>query len=233
MSLVGINTRETSTVQQHRLGTVYVDEFDKKYRYYKAGAVAIVAGNLLVNADADANVTNRTVARSYPAGVTSVVVDTGGTIAADAYVDGIFTVSDGTGEGFNCRVTGNTGVTGAGEITLSLAEPTTVALTIDVSEYSLTKNLYDSVVVSATDQQDMAVGISNVACPANNFGWLQTRGECAAWADEAVVRGQSLTIGTGVAGQVEAHDAAGEQIIGVARDTLVDTEFRTINLTID
>lgn len=232
-NLIAINTRETSSVQQHRLGEKYTDEFQKTYRYVKAGAANLAVGKLAVNADADTNVVNKTVARTYAAGVTSVVVDAGGTIVAEAYVDGEFTVSDATGEGFTCRVSGNTGVTGAGEITLTLAQPTPVALTIDVSEYTLTKNLFDSIVISATDQADMAVGIPNVAITAAYFGWVQTGGSCAAWADENVTRGQALTTGTGSAGAVEALDAAGEPQIGIARDTLVDTEYTAVFLTID
>ncbi len=232
-NLIAINTRETSTVQQHRLGEKYTDEYQNTYRYAKAGAANLAAGKLVVNADADANVVNKTVARTYAAGVTSVIVDVAGTVVADAYVDGTFTISDATGEGFNCRVTGNTGVTGAGEITLTLAQPTPVALTIDVSEYTLTKNAWDSVVISATDQADMAVGVPNVAIAASSFGWVQTGGTCAVLADEAVTRGLALTIGTGTAGAVEALDAAGEPQIGVARDTLVDTEFTSVFLTID
>lgn len=232
-NLIAINTREISPTQQHRIGEKYTDEFQNTYRYIKAGASNLAVGKLVVNADADSNVVNKTVARTYTAGETSVVVDAAGTVVADAYVDGTFTVSDATGEGVNYRVTGNTGVTGAGEITLTLAQPLTVALTIDVSEYTLTKNAWDSVVISATDQADMAVGIPNVAITAAYYGWVQTGGTCAAWADEAVTRGQALTIGTGSAGAVEALDAAGEPQIGVARDTLVDTEYTSVFLTID
>lgn len=232
-NLIAINTRETSDVKQHVIGEKYTDQFNNTYRYGRAGASNLGVGKLTVNADADTNVVNKTVARTYLAGVTSVVVDTGGTIVADAYVDGTFTISDATGEGVNYRVSGNTGVTGAGEITLTLAQPTTVALTIDVSEYTLTRNLWDSVVISATDQADMATGIPNVAVTAAYYAWFQTGGTCAAWADEAVTRGQALTIGTGTAGQVEALDAAGEPQIGVARDTLVDTEYTSVFLTID
>lgn len=232
-NLIAINTRETSAVRQHRLGEKYTDEYQNTYRYIKAGASALAVGKLVVNADADANVVNKTVARTYAAGVTSIVVDAAGTVVADAYVDGTVTISDATGEGVNYRVSGNTGVTGAGEITLTLAQPTTTALTIDVSEYTLTKNAWDSVVISATDQADMAVGVPNIAIAASEFGWVQTGGTCAVLADEAVTRGLALTIGTGTAGAVEALDAAGEPQIGVARDTLVDTEYTSVFLTID
>jgi hypothetical protein len=233
MNLIAINTRETSSSKQHAIGEKYVDEFNKVYRYVKAGAANLAAGKLVVTADADANVVNKTVARTYAVGAKEIIVDAAGAVVADAYADGTITISDATGEGVNYRVTGNTATAGAGEITVSLAEPLTSALTVDVSEYTLVKNSFDSVVISATDQADMAVGVPNVAITANEFGWVQTGGVCATLADEAVVRGLALTIGTGVAGAVEAADAVGEQIVGVAQNTLVDTEYTSIFLTIE
>jgi hypothetical protein len=232
-NLIAINTREVSTSKQHAIGEKYVDEFQKVYRYVKNGAAALDAGKLVVTADADANVVDKFVARTYAVGAKEIIVDVSGAIVADAYADGTITISDATGEGVNYRVTGNTATAGAGEMTVSLAEPLTQALTVDVSQYSLIKNTFDSVVISATDQADMAVGVPNVAIAANAFGWVQTGGICATLADEAVTRGLALTIGTGVAGAVEAADGVGEQIVGVAQDTLVDTEYRSVFLKIE
>lgn len=232
-SLTSTDLRVTTTTKTETLGAVGATADGRVYRYAKAGASALDPGKLTVNADLDTNVVNKTVARTYAAGVTSIIVDAAGTVVADAYADGYLTISDATGEGITYRVNGNTGVTGAGEITVSLASPTQTALTIDVSEYTLTKNLWDSVVISATDQADMATGIPNVSVAAGSYFWCQTRGACAAWADEAVTRGLALTIGTGTAGAVEALDAAGEAQIGVASEALVDTEYRQVFLQID
>lgn len=215
------------------LGTLGVSRTGKLYAWSKAGASGLATGKLTVNADADTNVVNKTVARTYAAGAMQVIVDAAGTIVADAYADGIFTVSDATGEGHDYLVVGNTGVTGAGEITLNLAEPLIEALTIDVSEYTLVKSLYDGVVISATDQADAPVGVPNLAVTAAYYFWNQVRGSCAVWADEAVTRGQALTIGTGSAGAVEALDAAGEPQLGVANNTLVDTEYTSVFLSVN
>jgi hypothetical protein len=230
---IAINIRETSSVKAHTLGTIYEDRFGNLYRYTRAGAVALDPGKLVVNADSDTDGTNVTVARTYAAGVTEVIVDAAGAVAENAFADGTFTVSDATGEGFTCVVIGNTSTSGAGEMTVSLAQPTTVALTIDVSEATLQKSPWDAVLVSITDQADMPVGVPNVAIAADNYGWVQTRGTCAVLADEAVTKGQALTTGTGVAGAVEALDAAGEPQIGVAQMALVDTEYRPAYLCID
>lgn len=230
---ISVNIRETSSTKQHAIGTKYEDQFGNIYRYARAGGVALTPGTLLVNADSDADGTNVTVARTYAAGATSIVVDAAGAVAENAFADGTFTVSDATGEGFTCQVTGNSSTSGAAEMTVSLAQPIPVALTIDVSEATLQKSPWDAVLISVTDQADMPVGISNTSVAASDYFWAQTRGTCAALADEAVTKGLALTTGTGVAGAVEALDGAGEPQIGVAQMALVDTEYRPIFLTID
>ncbi len=233
-SLISINTRETSATKQVELGTKYEDEFGRIYRYVKAGASALSPGKLVVNSDVNADAVNKTVARTTAVGELSVIVDVGGTIVADAYVDGQFTISDATGEGVSYRVTGNTGVTGAGEITVYLAEPLKVALTIDVSEYTLTLSPWDSVVVSATDQADMPVGVPNITIALSEYGWVQTRGECSVWADTGgFAKGKQLTIGGATAGGVEDVDAAGEPLVGVAIEAGTATEYRVAFLMID
>lgn len=232
-SLIAINTKETSATKQHTLGTKYEDEFGRIWRYAKAGASDLAAGKLVVNGDADTDGTNVTVARTYTAGATSIVVDFAGAVTADYFADGTLTVSDATGEGVSVRVVGNTATSGAAESTISLAEPLPVALTIDVSEVTLDRSPWDAVVISATDQADMPVGVPNVAVTAAYYFWAQTRGTCSVLADEAVTKGLALTTGTGVAGAVEALDGAGEFQVGVAQIALVDTEYRPAFLTID
>lgn len=235
-NLIAINTRETSTTKQHNVGTRYVqgkDDDQRIYRYTLAGASALDPGKLVVNSDVDSDVVNKTVARTYAAGTTTVIIDAAGAVAADEYADGTLTISDATGEGVSCRVAGNTVLTGAGELTVYLKEPVPVALTIDVSEATLLRNPWYGTVISATDQADLPVGVPNVTIAAGSYGWVQTRGECAVLADEAVAKGLELTIGTGVAGAVEAVDAAGEAKIGTAYEALVDTEYRAVYLSID
>lgn len=225
--------RETSATKLHPLGTKAQDELGRTYRYVKAGASNLAAGKLVVNADPSADVQNKTVARTYAAGTTEVIIDAAGAITADSFVDGTLTINDATGEGVSMAVAGNTATTGAAELTVYLKEPVPVALTIDVSEATLFKSPWDQVVISAVDQADMPVGVPNVAITAAEFGWVQTRGTCAVLWDEAVAKGLALTIGTGVAGAVEALDAAGEFQIGVAMMAGVDTEYQPAFLTID
>jgi hypothetical protein len=229
VSLTVQDARKVSSTQLQALGTIAEAADGRVYRYAKVGASNLVAGNLQVNADLDSNVVNKAATAAQAIGTRQVSFTAGGSQTADTYKDGFLTVNDATGEGITYGVVGNTSGTA---VTVYLKEPITVALTTS-SEVTLKKNTWDSVVISATDQADQAVGVPNVAMTAAYFGWLQTRGECAVLADEAVAKGLALTIGTGTAGAVEALDAAGEHQIGVSSEALVDTENRAAFLTVD
>jgi len=228
-----MNTRDVSSKKQHDLGTKYEDEFGNIYRYIKNAAVELAPGQIVVNADSDADGTNKTVARTYAAGAKVIIVDAGGAVAADAFADGTLTVNDATGEGVTVVVAGNTATAGAAEMTVYLKQPIPVALTIDVSEVTLQKNPWDSCVISIADQADMPVGVPNVTIPASYYGWVQTRGVCSVLFDEAVAKGLALTIGSSTVGAVEAADGAGEPVLGVAIMAGVDTEYQPAFLTID
>jgi hypothetical protein len=202
------------------------------YRYAKNGAVALSPGKITVNADVNSDAANKTIARTYASGVTEVIFDAGGTIVADAYKNGFLTINDATGEGYSYAVVGNTGVTGAGEITVALGEPTRTALTIDVSEGTLTKNDYDGLLISIADQADFCAGVPNMAVTASYYHWTQVNGTCAVLADEAIAKGLALTIGSSTVGSVEALDGAGEPQVGVATMAMVDTEYQPCRLQI-
>ena len=228
------DTRTTSTSRNGlALGSITGTADGRIYRWAQAGASALDPGKLCVNADADANVVNKTVARTYAAGATEIIIDAAGAITQDAYRDGTLTISDATGEGVLMIVEGNSTTSGAAELTVALSQPCPVALTIDVSEATLLKSPWDDIVISATDQADMPVGVPNVTVAAASYGWVQTGGACSVWADEAVTRGLAVTTGTGVAGQVEALDGAGEPQVGIASEALVDTEYRQVFLTLN
>ncbi len=222
----------SSTKNGIPLGVLGIGRDSKIYAWSKAGGSGLATGKLTVNADPNSDVVNKTVARTYTAGAMQIIVDAGGTIVADAYADGNVTISDATGEGHEYGVVSNTGVTGAGEITLNLQDPLVEALTIDVSEYTLQKNLYDSVVISATDQLDAPTGVANLAVTASYYFWSQLRGDCAVLADASThARGSEITISAATAGAVGIKDAAGEAKVGIENNLLVSTEYRAAFLS--
>lgn len=231
--IASINTRSISDTKTQRLGTKYCDDEGRTYRYAKAGAVNLSPGKLVINPDLVANHTNIAVAAAVDVGAKTVTATLGATAAtADQYIDGFLTVNDAAGEGITYAIDGNSAADSAGTVEVYLREPVKVALTTS-SEVTLKKNPFADVVVSIADQADQPVGVPNVAITAGYYGWLQTGGECAVLADEAVAKGLALTTGSSTVGAVEALDGAGEFQIGVASEALVDTEYRSAYLTLD
>jgi len=214
------------------LGTVGVTKDGRVYRYAKAGSTELDPGKLTVNADLVANHTNRTVAAAVSTGSLEVGVSIGGTAATEnQYAGGYLTINDAAGEGIRYLIAGNRKAAGSDTLSVYLAEPVKVALTTS-SEATLKLNNFSGTVISATDQADLPVGVPNVTVTASYFYWSQTGGECSVLADEAVTKGLEVTIGTGVAGAVEAVDAVAEVKVGTASEALVDTEYRNVNLSI-
>lgn len=223
----------SSSAPGEKLGQLAGTSDGRFYRLSLAGATALSPGKLTVNEDVDTDVVNKTVAATVAAGATSVVLDSAGAVTANFYAGGYLTVNDATGEGISYYVTGNTGLSAAGELTVYLKEPLAVGLTVDVSEVTLVSSPFANTVISAIDQADMPVGVPNVSVTAANYYWSQVGGICSVLWDEAVAKGLALTIGTGVAGAVEALDAAGEPQIGTAFMAGVDTEYQPAWLSIN
>jgi hypothetical protein len=236
--LTGINisaqdARDISSTQEMALGTIGQTGDGRVYRYAKNAAVALAAGKLCVNADLVTNHTDQAVAATAAVGDTEVSVTLGATAATeDQYKDGYLVINDAAGEGIAYRVVGHPAHAGSGTLVVRIAEPIKVALTTS-SNYTLKYNTWGNIIISIADQADQAVGVPNVAVTASYYCWVQTRGECPVLADENVTKGLALTIGSSVVGAVEAADGAGEPIIGVASEALVDTEYRSAYLQID
>ena len=225
--------RDISVTAELPVGSKGVTKDGRIFRYAKAGSADLAPGKLAVAATVVANHQNMAVASAAAIGAKQVTVTLGATLAtANQYAGGTLTINDAAGEGISYLISGHPAAASAASLVVSLAEPVKVALTTS-SEASLDKNPWDSAVISVTDQADMPVGVSNVTLTTAYYGWIQTGGVCSVLADEAITAGLAVTTGTGVAGAVEAVDAAGEPQVGVALVAGVDTEYRAVYLSID
>lgn len=230
--------RAISATKETRLGQ-YAETVDGRgYRYALAGGVTLAPGKITVNADLAANHTDINSASIAAVGSNVVTATLGATAAtANQYQDGYLTVNDATGEGVNYLISGNSAAASSGVITVNLTDPIVVALAATTTQVTLKLNPWAGVVISAVDQVDLVTGVPNVSITNAYYGWVQTRGECAVLADEAVAKGSQLELGSSVAGSVEAVDQAAAVattgVVGIASEALVDTEYRSVYLSID
>jgi len=215
-------TVTSSTKGGMQLGALVQTPDGRKFRYSRAGASNLAAGKLVVAATQVADHTDLSVAVAS-IGDTQVTVTLGSTgVTADQYAGGFLIVNDGTAEGNIYTIATHPAADASATVVVTLAQPLATALAASgTSQVSLIKNTYADVVISATDQADLAVGVPPVAVTAGYYFFCATGGDVAVLGDEAVTAGLAVTIGTGVAGAVEALDAAGEQQLGIAKQALV------------
>lgn len=221
-----------SLVQKEALGTLRVMADGRKFRYCRNGAVALAVGIPIQSAAAVANNINLATVANVARGATTVQVTNGGTaVMADQYAGGYLQINAGAGLGLQYLISSHTAeATGAGTITVSLAEPIRVALTSATSMCSLIYNPWASVVVAAA-ATTMPAGVPPIAVTASYYFWSQTGGVCCLLNTAAVAVGTQLACGAGVAAAVTAFT---DHVFGITYATAgVAANYKPAFLIID
>ena len=229
------NIRTDTATQEYTLGTKAVTTDGRAFRYMLCGSTALVAGKLYDGPISVANHTNLVVVLGT-ADTTAITVTLGGTaVTKDQYSGGVAVVNDVTGQGFTYSIKSHpaqSNTTGDVIMTLDPDEPIVTALDTS-SQVSLVHNLYNGLVIHATTEIGIAVGIANTQVTADQYGWIQTRGPIASLCNATTAIGLAVSASdTTNAGGTEVGDGilcpVGYQIAaGVA------SEYNPVFLTID
>lgn len=229
------NIRLDSSTQEFNLSAKAVTPDGRAFRYIKCGGTALVAGKLYDGPKTIANHTNLAVVLGT-SGATAITVTLGGTaVTANDYVGGVIVINDVTGEGFTYSIKSHpaqSGTTSDVIITLDNDEPVVTALDTS-SQASLVLNQYNAVIIHATTEIGIPIGIANTQVTEDQFGWIQTRGPVSAFCNATTGIGLSVAASdTSNAGGVEVGDGV-LPVIGYAIAAGVAGEFNPIFLTID
>jgi len=213
---------EQSDERKHRLGDFLVVG-GKKYVFAKAGE-ALDPGKLCTAAmDTDAE---DTVTVAHPIGTRKVTITAATAIAADQYADGYLVVDEGTDAGHKYRIKSHPAIGNGDTGEITLYDPIVTAWVIANTDITLYTSKY-LVQESNTDQVECPVGVPEIAVTSGYYFWLQIRGECQVLMDEVfgnATNQRLVTIGSSVAGAVEAYDAACEPIVGQMLLDAADSE---------
>jgi hypothetical protein len=230
---------DISSTQKEALGTLRITPDGRKFRYAKAGATALSAGYMGVAVAGTALHINRSVAAAAAIGDKSVIVTVGASaVTADQYKDGFLQINDGTGQGHNYPIDGNTAISAAGgDVTVSLKDPIKVALVASAtSEVSLIPNPWYAV-TEGTTQEKLPVGVAPVAVTAAYYYWAQTGGVAICAVDGTPAVGSYLILSDANAGFLEVRVTAldvDEPALAITFATAgVDGEFKPCYLLID
>jgi len=219
----------------HTLGTYMETADGRGFRYSKVGAVATVAGKVYQGPALDATNLQPSGGLTPAAaaiGDTSVTISSSITVAANLLAGGYMSVVVTPGQGYTYRVKGNTAVSAAAGMVVTLEDPIQVALTTS-SRVIFTKHPYDGIVIEPGTPTARIAGVPTAIYSASSFAWAQTKGPCAVLFTGTGVAGKvvgSLTGGTSgsMAPAIAATNIGGEQMA-----TGITGEYSMIYLRID
>jgi hypothetical protein len=198
-----------TTVQNHALGTRLMLVDGRVFRYAQAGAVDLVAGNLLQGAVPIPLHLGLT-AVVAAVGALQTVVTPGATAgAANLYAEGYLGVDTTPGNGLTYRIAGHPAITASVAFTLTLDEPVAVAFTA-ATRYGLMANLYKNVLQAPTTKTAAIVGVAPVVIPAASFGWIQTWGAASVLVNGTPAITAPVVNGATAAGSVDVWTAAAQ-----------------------
>jgi hypothetical protein len=206
--VAGLPLYQSSATKTHNLGERFVTSDGRVFRYAKAGAVDLVAGNWIQSPAQLANHQNIAVAAAA-IGATEITVTLGATAAtANQYAGGqaVVTITPGLGQAIN--ILGHPAAALSTTLVLTLAEPLRVALTTS-TRIDLIPNPYNGVIqVPVTTLTGAVMGVATYIIPATEFGWLQRSGPAGALIAGTPGVGLGVGFPTSAAGAAVIDDAA-------------------------
>ncbi len=219
------------------LGQQLVLQDGRKYRFFLKGAAAANAGD--VQQSPIIITTDQSMACAATAVGSRIITYTHGaaTTVVNYFAEGYAVISLDPGQGQTFKIASHLAIgsgTAGSIVNLAAGNSVQVALTT-TSDLSLMAHPYGDAIVMAATISGAPVGVAVVATPANQFGWLQTRGSCG------VLGAASNTIGSpavmlltgGTAGAVAPASAATQPQVGFVQMLEGTGEASGIFLTID
>ena len=208
----------------------------RRFRYARAGAVAVVPGKLYQAAiPVPDHVLRTPVAAAV--GDRTISLATGGTaITEDQYRDGYVVVdlATNTGFGYMYEVAAHPALAASITWAVPIRSTVQVAISTQATSASLVPNNYAGVILAvvATPTATIA-GVSVKAIPIGGFGWIQVAGNCMCLTDGTLVKGTTVITGS-VTGSVIAESSAASltlPVVGTVVRVAIDTAYSTICLS--
>jgi hypothetical protein len=232
------NNWESSATSKANLGARGTTQDGRIFRYVLAGAVDLVAGNVI---QSPAIITNHLALTPsiQGAGTFSVTATAGATAATvNQYAEGLLNVDTTPGNGYLYGIKDHAAIGSGALFTVNLYpdDPLQVALT-GSSRIGLIQNPYSGVIQSpVTTATGLIVGVAPYIIKAGQFGWIQTAGPASVLVNGTPGLGATVigTSGT-TAGAVDVATAVTiltGQLVGRMGQVGVSTKNNLVHLDI-
>lgn len=225
----------SSADKLHGLGERFETKDGRAFRYAKAGASALVVGNVL-QAPAQVTTHDQLTATAAAIGDKTVTVTLDGTnnAAANQYAEGWAVVDTTPGEGYAYPILSHPAALASATLQLTLAEPIQVAWTTS-TRVTLVPNPYSGVIQSpVTTLTGAVVGIATYPITAAEYGWIQVDGIAPVLIAGTPGVGLAVVVPGTAAGCVVVDGAASAtKVVGSMVVTGVDGKILPVKLDID
>jgi len=208
----------------------------RRFRYARAGAVAVVPGKLYQAPIPVADHVLQTVAAAA-VGARTVAMTLGGTaVTADQYRDGYLVVdlASNTGFGYIYQINAHPAQDASSTFNIPLRSAVQVAIATTANSVSLVPNNYAGVILSVVATPTACcAGVSVKAIPIGQFGWIQIAGNVPVLCTGTMVIGTTAITGT-TTGAIIAESSAASltlPVLGYINRVAVTTAYSTITLT--
>ena len=189
---------QTSSVAKETLGQVRHDG-QRSFRYAKAGAGALTAGNLNLMPALSAYHVIEAITAAVPIGTLqlTLTVSAGAAILENALKGGYFQIETGTGGGHQYMIDGNSAITSSGTtIYIALEEPGIQVALDTTSRFNLAASPQYMVVETATDEAP-AGGVPLVDVPIAYYFWNQVSGVAMVLQSDSAAVGTTMIVHAG------------------------------------
>jgi hypothetical protein len=209
---------------------------DSRYfRYMKVGSLATVPGMVYQGPAQDTTNLNPsgglTPYANAAIGATSVTINDSITNVVDVVAGGYMTVAVTPGQGYTYKIKGNTAVTGAAGMVVTLEDPLVIAITTS-SNVNLYKNPFSGIVVAPATMTNSIVGVPTNIFTALYYAWIQVAGPCSCLQTGTGTCGTALGFLQGGTEGSLAPAIAGTPILAWALGTNVTGEYGLVDLKI-
>lgn len=231
------NVLEYGTTQLHPLGTKMVTRDGRVFRYVKAGASALVPGNV-IQAPAQITTHDQLTPAAAAIGASTIVptLDATNAVVENQYAEGWAVIDTTPGEGYAYPIASHLAAAASTAVTLKLHADAKVQVALTTSSrVTLVPNPYKGVIqCPVTTLTGAIVGVAVAAIAASNFGWIQTEGACPVLIAGTPAVGAAVGVPATAAGAVVIDGAAtsGLFVVGRMMVTGVDGKILPVLLSI-
>ncbi len=215
----------------------------RTFRFALAGAVAIVAGQLIQGKVGDDQIIDMDVEADAAVASKTFTTTNGTTVLTEDELAGgyvvLYEVATPSTLGHSYRIFGNSAAANGGVLTFTL-DPNSVglirAITASATDVDASWNPYSGVVVSSGIAPTGApAGVAVQDIPIANYGWLQTKGLVGVLVDDggALDQGDSIVPGTDVGSVVIGAGTSIVAPLGFANTNTAADEYGIVTLQID